>query len=397
MKLKLIFLTLFLATVQLAMAQVKFEAKVSRKKLGVNERLRIDFEMDWDVDIFEPPAFAGFTVVGSGPNPSISNALVNGKRLKIKTYNYFLEPTHKGKLTIKEAIVKLNGQTYKTLPVTVKVTSAVDNPKNDININENLYFIAEVSKSNPYLNEAITVVYKLYVSPRISVSNLGEFDNPKYSDFWSQAIDMKQLKIKSGEYKGAPYRYVVLRKTVLYPQKTGKLNIDPLSLTVSVDVPNNSRDIWGGRQYYTLNKTLATSNSIINAKPLPVEGKPDDFSGAVGSFDFEVIVNKTQLNTEESLDAKVLISGNGNLKLIDIPMLNIPNGLEQFEPQYNKCIKTNLTVTEGNISNTYTLVPEYKGKYQIPSISFSYFDLKTETYKRISSDEIVINVKKGSG
>ncbi|AXT61744.1 protein BatD [Aquimarina sp. AD10] len=398
MKLKLIFLTIFLASVQLTFAQVKFEAKVSKKKLGVNERLRVDFEMNQDGDNFTPPSFSGFTVVG-GPNQSISNSWINGKRSYAKTFSYFLEPTKRGRFTIKQATIEIKGQVYKTLPVTVNVTGAVDKPKDgnntDFVASENLHLVAEVSKANPYLNEAITVVYKLYVSPRISVSNWRELDSPTYSDFWSQAIDMKQLKIDNGEYNGEPYRFVVLRKTVLYPQKTGKLNIEPLTLTVSVDVPTKRRDIFGGRLYSTVNKTVAAGNRTINVKSLPEQGKPDDFSGAVGSFDFKVTTTKTELDATESLDAKVLVSGNGNLKLFDLPKLSVPTGLEQYEPEHNERVRTNLSGMGGNISDNYTLVPQYKGKYPIPSISFSYFDLKTESYKRITSDEIVINVKTG--
>lgn len=398
MKLKLIFLTLLLTTMQFALAQVRFEAKVSKKKLGVNERLRVDFEMNKDGDNFTPPSFSGFTVVG-GPNQSISNSWINGKRSYAKTFSYFLEPTRRGKFTIRQAIIEIDGQTYKTLPVSVEVTGAVDKPKDgddtDLLASENLHLVAEVSKSDPYLNEAITVVYKLYVSPRISVSNWRELDSPKYSDFWSQAIDMKQLKIENGEYEGEPYRYVILRKTVLYPQKTGKLDIEPLTLSVSVDVPTKRRDIFGGRLYSTVNKTVAAGNRVINVKSLPLEGKPEDFSGAVGKFEFKVTTNKIELDATESLDAKVLVSGNGNLKLFDLPKLNVPSGLEQYEPQHNERVRTNLTGMGGNISDTYTLVPQYKGKYPIPPISFSYFDLKTETYKTISSEEIIINVNNG--
>lgn len=398
MKLKLIFLTVCIAFSQLALAQVKFEAKVSKKKLGVNERLRVDFEMNKDGDNFKPPSFAGFNVVG-GPNQSISNSWINGKRSYAKTFSYFLAPTRRGKFTIKQATIEIDGEVYKTLPVTVQVTAAVDKPKDgnnsDFVASENLHLVAEVSKSNPYLNEAITVIYKLYVSPRISVSNWRELDSPKYSDFWSQAIDMKQLKIENGEYKGEPYRFVVLRKTVLYPQKTGKLNIEPLTLSISVDVPTSRRDIFGGRLYNTVNKTVAAGNRTIDVKPLPTQGRPDDFTGAVGSFDFEVIPNKTELDATESLEAKVLVSGTGNLKLFDLPKLTVPNGLEQYEPEHTERVRTNLTGMGGNISDTYTLVPQFKGKYPIPSISFSYFDLKTETYKSITSEEIVINVKTG--
>ncbi len=398
MKLKLIFLTLLFTTMQITWAQVKFEAKVSKKKLGVNERLRVDFEMNKDGDNFTPPSFSGFTVVG-GPNQSISNSWINGKRTYAKTFSYFLEPTARGSFTIKQAKIEIDGQVYKTLPIKVVVTGAVDKPKDgnnsDFVASENLHLVAEVSKGNPYLNEAITVVYKLYVSPRISVSNWRELDSPKYSDFWSQAIDMKQLKVENGQYNGEPYRYVILRKTVLYPQKTGKLNIEPLSLSVSVDVPSNRRDIFGGRLYTTVNKTVAAGSRTINVKPLPTQGKPNDFSGAVGDFSFKVETNKKELDATESLDAKITVSGNGNLKLFDLPKLTVPNGLEQYEPQHSERVRTNLTGMGGSISDTYTLVPQYKGKYPIPAISFSYFDLKTQTYKRITSDEIVIDVKKG--
>jgi len=398
-KRKIVLLVFFsLSVSSFSFAQVKFEAKVSKKKLGVNERLRIDFEMNQDGDNFSPPNFSGFKVA-AGPNQSISNSWINGKRTYSKKFSYYLSPTRRGTFTIKQATIEIGGQTYKTLPVTIKVTAAVDKPKDGNNsdyvASENLHLVAEISKSDPYLNESLTVIYKLYVSPRISVSNWKELDSPKYSDFWSQAIDMKQLKIENGEYKGEPYRFVILRKTVLYPQKTGKLNIEPLTLSIAVDVPSNRRDIFGGRLYSTVNKTVAAGNRTINVKQLPTEGKPTDFTGAVGSFDFDVIPNKTVLDATESLEAKVLVKGTGNLKLFDMPKLNVPSGLEQYEPEHTERVRTNLTGMGGTISDTYTLVPQYKGKYPIPPISFSYFDLKTESYKTVSSREIVINVKTG--
>ncbi len=398
MNIRLIFVALFLAVSQLGVAQVKFEAKVSKKKLGINERLRVDFEMNQDGDNFTQPSFKGFTVVG-GPNQSISNSWINGKRSYAKTFSYFLSPTKRGNFTIGQATIEIDGQIYKTLPVKVQVTAAVEKPKDGNNADyvasENLHLVAEVSKTNPYLNEAITVVYKLYVSPRIQISNLREIDNPKYSDFWSQAIKIGQLRVERGEYKGEPYNFVVCGKTVLYPQKTGKLEIEPLTLSIAVDVPTNRRDIFGGKLYSTVNKTVAAGTRTINVKPLPIEGKPDDFSGAVGSFDFKITPNRTELDATESLETKIQVSGNGNLKLFDLPKLSVPNGLEQYEPEHNERVRTNITGMSGSISDSYTLVPQFKGTYPIPPVSFSYFDLKTETYKRITSPEIVINVKNG--
>jgi hypothetical protein len=400
MTVKQFFIYIFLAVAASTslFAQVKFEAKVSKNKLGVNERLRIDFEMNKDGDNFVPPSFEGFDVVG-GPNTSVSNSWFNGKRSYKKTYSYFLSPQKRGTFTIKQAKIEIEGEIYKTFPVTITVTAAVDKPNgppdaSDI-ASEKIHLVAEVSKTNPYLNEAITVVYKLYVSPETGVSNWREKDNPRYNDFWSQNIEIKGLNIQNGKYKGEDYRYVVLRKTVLYPQKSGELKIEPLVLDITVEVPTNRTDIFGRALMTKVPQTVTAGSRTINVKPLPEKGKPADFKGAVGDFSLEVTTSKTELNATESLQAKVEVSGKGNLKLFELPKLTTPSSLEVFEPEHKENVRTSITGMQGNISDTYTIVPQYKGKYPIPSVSFSYFDLSTETYKRISSDEIVIDVLEG--
>jgi len=386
-------------TTSIASAQIKFEAKVSKTKLGINERLRIDFEMNKDGDNFTPPSFNGFTVVG-GPNTSVSQSWLNGKRSYKKTYSYFLAPKKRGQIKIMQATIEIDGEVYKTQVVSVNVTAAVKRPNDPDNAenvaSENIHLVAEVSNTNPYLNEAITVVYKLYVSQSTGVSNWREIDNPRYNDFWSQNINIKGLKIQNGSYKGDEnYRYVVLRKTVLYPQKTGELEIEPLSLDVTVEVPTKRRDIFGGRLMTQVNKRVSAGSRTINVKALPEEGKPDDFSGAVGDFKFNVITSKTELNASESLQARVEVTGKGNLKLFELPKIKLPNSLEVYEPEHNEKVTTTLSGMNGSISDNYTIVPQYKGKYPIPSISFSYFDPKQEAYKIVSSGEIVINVLEG--
>ncbi len=397
MKLKYLILSFLLCASGIIQAQVRFEAKVSREKLGINERLRVDFEMNEDGDNFNPPSFENFTVVG-GPNQKISTSFINGKMEYSKTYSFYLQPKKKGNLTIGQAEIIIDDKTYKTSPLKVEITSAVDKPKDgdstEMIAEDNLHLVAEVSKANPYLNEAITVVYKLYVSPRISVSNWRELDSPKYNDFWSQSIDIQQLRVENGEYDGEPYRYVVLRKTILYPQKTGELNIEPLTLSIAVDVPSERRDIFGSRIYKTVNKTVAANNKKINVKPLP-DGKPADFTGAVGKFDLNVTTSKSELNAGESLQAKVEIRGNGNLKLFDLPELTAPSSLEMYDPERRENVSTNLSGMQGSISQTYTIVPTRQGKYPIPALSFSYFDLATGTYKTLNSKELLINVKSG--
>ena len=143
---------------------VTFEMKLSKEKLGVNERLRVEFAMNKDGDNFNPPSFEGFRVV-MGPSQSISSSWINGKRSFSKSYSYILKPTAQGSFTIGQATIEIDGETYKTLPRKVQITAAVDNPNapktaDDV-ADESLHLVAQVSKGNPYLNEAVTVVYKL--------------------------------------------------------------------------------------------------------------------------------------------------------------------------------------------------------------------------------------------
>ena len=381
-----------------ASAQVTFEAKVSKKKLGVNERLRIDFVMNRDGDNFIPPGFENFTVVG-GPSQSINNSWINGKHTFSKTYSYFLSPDKRGTFTIGQAVIEIEGQIYKTSPVQVTVTAAVEVPADPNDPNyiaaKNIHLVAEVSNTNPYLNEAIAIEYKLYVSLNTGVENWREKDIPRYNDFWSQNIEIKGLKVENGKFNGEDYRYIVLRKTVLYPQTTGKLEIEPLTLDIDVQVPTSKTDFFGRRIMRTVSKTVTAGKRTIDVKPLPEEGRPLNFSGAVGEFSFNVTTSKDELQATEAFQTTVEVEGKGNLKLFNLPELSLPSSLEVYEPEHSVNVRTRLSGMEGRITDSYTVVPSYQGKYPIPSISFSYFDLKTERYETINSEELIINVLGG--
>lgn len=384
-------------------AQVQFDAKVSKTTLGLNERVRIDFTMNADGDNFSPPNFesSGFKVL-SGPSQMVSQSWINGRSTFNKAYSYTLMPLKKGSLIIKQASIEINGQIYKTTPIKINVTNAIDLPKDPnqepiVKADDNLYLVADISKANPYVNEPITVVYKLYFSYNIGITNWRELNKPKYNDFWSQNIDIKQLVAEEGIFKGERYRFVVLRKTVLYPQKSGKLEIEPLSLDIDCEVPSGKRNAWGQQLITQDSKRVSAGSKIINVKPLPEAGKPEDFTGAVGNFDFKVLPSRTTLQNGESLELKVSITGKGNLKLFNLPKPVVPPALEMYDPEHNENVSTPLTGMNGSISDKYTIIPQYKGNYPIKSMRFSYFDLASSRYKTITSPEIRINVLDGPG
>ena len=382
-----------------AMAQgVSFEAKVSKRTLGLNERLRVDFIMNENGDDFTPPSFSGFRVVG-GPNQSISNSWVNGKRSFSKTYTYFLTPTQKGALTIAQATIDIDGETYKTTPVKITVTEAVEVPRDpnspEYLIDDNLHLVAEISNTRPYLNEAITVVYKLYFRSPLRISDGRAVENPQFADFWSHNIDIPQLKVENSTYKGETYSVVVWKKSVLYPQKTGKLTLEPLSLSLVIDLPSNRRDFFGNRILQQSSRTITAGRRTIDVKSLPEKGKPANFMGAVGQFNFDALINKNTLKATESFEIKLKVTGNGNLKLFNLPKLVLPNTLEVFEPEHAENVKTTLSGMQGNIEDNYTVVTRFQGKYPVASVSFSYFDPKKEEYFTLRSSEHIVDVYGG--
>jgi hypothetical protein len=392
------YLILLFFSFQAMIAQVQFEAKVSKQTLGLNERLRIDFTMNDDGDNFTPPNFEGFKIV-AGPSQQVSQSWINGKSSFNKTYSYFLLPMQKGTLVIRQASIEIRGQIYKTSPIKINVTAAVEQPRdpNDTQVtaDQSLHLVAEISKTNPYLNEPITVVYKIYFSYNIGITNWRELDKPKYNDFWSQNIDIKQLVAEEGRYNGEKYRFVTLRKTVLYPQKSGKLVIEPLSLDVDVQLPSNRRNIFGQVLLVEDHKRVSAGAKTINVKALPEAGKPADFSGAVGRFNFKVTPSKTNIKSGESLDLDVSVSGTGNLKLFTLPKPIVPTALEMYDPVHNEQVSTPLSGMTGRISDKYAIIPQYKGKYPIKPMTFTYFDLGSQSYKTITSPEIMINVLEG--
>ena len=398
---KLAFFIVFIA--QFASAQVKFEADVSKNSLGINERVRIEFSMNEDGDNFNPPNFeaCGFRVVG-GPSQSISQSWINGRSTFQKAYTYILLPLQKGNLIIKQATIEINGQIYKTTPIKMTVGNAVQmeqerNPNDApvVNVDNNLYLVADISKANPYINEPTTVVYKLYFSNNIGISNFREVNKPKYNDFWSQNIEIKKLEAQQGIFKGQQFRFVILKKVILYPQKAGKLDLEPLALDIDVQMPIGRPNIFNQYQMGEDTKRVSAGNKIIVVKALPDAGKPTDFTGAVGKFDFNVTPSRTNLKAGESLSLNISVTGTGNLKLFTLPKPVVPPSLEMYDPEHKENIQTPLSGMTGSITDNYTIIPNEKGNFPIKGLRFSYFDLSSKTYKTITSNDLTITALDG--
>lgn len=388
---------LFFLFSQIIFAQVEFTAKLSRTKIGVNENVRIDFMMNVDGDHLELPDFEGFRVV-SGPFQQISQTVVNGKVSWSKSFGYTIQPTKQGVLTIGSATMTYRGQKYQTDPVKLTVTAPVERPNDPseplLNVEESVHLVAQVSKRNPYLNEPVSVVYKLYFKSDLAIRNFNMTASPEYNDFWSHNIEVKQFETEVENFKGEKYSSVIVKKVLLYPQKSGKLTIEPLDLEVALQVPTNRRNMFG-RVYHNTSTKLSTGVQNVDVKPLPEAGKPADFSGAVGAFDLIVTTDKTAIRQGETIEMDVTVSGKGNLELFSLPKPVFPSSLEVYDPIPKKQIIVGLSGMNGKVSEKYTIIPQFQGKYIIKPIHFSYFDLETRTYKTLTSKEIMIDMIDG--
>lgn len=429
------FIYFFVLTISLeAFAQeTEFTTEVSRKSLGQNEHLRVDFSINKNGDNFSAPNFDGFSILERGQ--SVQHINKNGKITQLIVFTFVLEPTRKGKLTIGEASIEVDNKIYKTKPISVTVTDAVQNPQNqtananplrgfgsgfpfgnfpfpgfdpfeeeeeDISdyeipevTSDEVFISAEVSKQNPYLNEAISIVYKLYVQDKYGFRQ-GVTTSPEFRNFVMEEEHIRDWKVSERMLNGKKYRVVTIKQLVLFPQKSGKVNIEPISVKLPMQIPTNKTDRFRRRLVISTEKNISGEAQVLDIKDLPQEGKPANFSGAVGSFSLETVLSKKEVKADETLNAKVKISGKGNFNLFEMPKLNFPSALEVYDPEQQQELTTSLSGIQGTVTNTYTIVPQYKGKYPIPSISFNYFNPETGKYVTEASNELLIDVTEGA-
>jgi len=396
---KFYILTILMFTTHVIFAQVEFKTVVSKNKLGVNQRFRIEFTVNKQgADNFKPPSFANFKIVG-GPSSSVNQSWINGKASYTQAYIYIIQPKKMGEFTLAPATIEYNDKIIKSNPVKITVTKEVEVPKDPNNpqyvAQQSIHLVAEVSNLKPYVGEGIYVVYKLYVSENINLYGSQVTETPQYKGFWNQDINVKQVNFKNGTYNGENYRYVILKKAVLIPQRSGNLVIEPIEMDFSVGIPTGRGDFFGNM--ITRNISYSTKSALkkVKVKALPEAGKPIDFSGAVGEFDFKVVANKNVLKANEAAQITVEVSGKGNLKLFEIPKITTPAELEVYTPEHNEKVVTSLNGLRGSISDVYTVVPQFKGKYKIPEITFSYFSTKEKKYNTIKVEAIIVDVTEG--
>jgi len=374
-------------------------ATVSKNKLGVNQRLRVEFAINKQgADHFKAPNFKNFKIVG-GPSQSVSQSWINGKSSFTQSYTYIIKPLRKGEFNLPSASIQFNGKTLKSKPVKIIVTDPVAIPKNpndpDYIAEQNIHLVAEVSKAKPYVGEGIYVEYRLYFSNNVGIYDNAVTESPQYIGFWNQEIKGNGSQVKTATYNGEQYRYAVLHKALLIPTKSGKLTIDPMKMDILVAVPTGRADFFGNAITRRVRKEYSSARKTVFAKELPTENKPESFTGAVGDFTYTLTSSKNVLKANESSTLKLSIAGKGNLKLFELPKIETPKELEVYQPERKEKVRITSSGLKGSITDNYTVVPEFKGKYKIPKTEFSYFNPKEKKYYTISTEDLFVDVTEG--
>ena len=402
------YILLFVSVVCSAAAN-EFTVKVSSSTVEVGQRFQVTFTINAQGGNFSQPSFDGLRILG-GPNQSQSMQVINGKVSQSNSISYILVASKKGTYTIGAASIEANGKTKKTNLVKIQV---VDNNPNGAEAQRNkdqkrkteaeqlkeyVFVKATVDKREAYVGEKVAVTYKLY--SRLNLSGLDLKEPTRFTGFWTQDLQTlygRNIQKSRENYQGQVYDIVELQQTLLYPQRSGDLTIDPLAIIAKVQIPRRAKtymeQFWGGG--YDVKEVVAASKPIkLKVNPLPSKGKPANFSGAVGKFKMKMSANKDSLLANESVNVTIDIDGTGNLPLISAPELKFPADFEVYDPDTKNSFKTTYNGSSGGKFFNYLVIPRHSGEFKLKPYEFSYFDLGTQRYNTITADSISIHVEK---
>lgn len=386
-----------------------FSAFVSKNKVSLDETFQVSFKIDnAQPQGIEYPSFDGFQVLG-GPNTSTSMQFINGNTSQSTTYSFYIRPKKEGKITIGPATVLVNGQKLTSQPIQMEVSPAGTSGNTASGGNETqrkdqsleaqlkdyIFLRAIVSDREVYMGEQLTVTYKLY--ERVRALNLIPEEPPRYEGFWVENIELKGAPAQNEIIDGVQYQTRIIKKDILFPQRSGKLTIDPMTLSCVVQVqaqPKQRRNLFDSffETYENYPYTFANSAVPVQVNALPVAGKPADFSGMVGVLDMEVTLDKTEVKTGDAVTFRIKYSGQGNIKDFREPRLEFPPDFDVFDPKVDESIAKNTGTVSGRRSFDYLIVPRNPGVYRLPEVTFSYFDTKKKDYVTHRSPQYTLTV-----
>ena len=387
---------------------IQFKAKAP-DVVNIDENFKLTYTVNSnDVGNFVAPKFTDFNYSGPSRSTRRKVQVVNGNmRKSVETsFSYYMQPKKAGTFEIGPARIEVNGETYKTNPVTVKVVEKSGKSANkqsgdgsskdkDGTISDDDIFLrVHFNKSSVYKGEHLLATVKLYT--RLDVAGLKQFEMPSFNGFWSQKIKTpNNIRFDREKVNGDIYKTGTLSKVLLFPQRSGEFTIDPAKIEIVVRQRVQSPSFFDSG-LRNISKSISSGKKSFTVQPLP-EDQPLSFSGTVGDFNISAKVDKKQVKANKAINFTVTVSGNGNLKLVDPFKVNFPADFDTFDPEVEQDISNFASGARGKKKMKYLLIPRYAGTFTIPSITFSYFNPKTEKYITEETKSFEINVAEGDG
>lgn len=397
-------------------SDVEFKAAAPAQVI-VGKPFQLTYSVNQRAKDLRAPEFKDFDyVAGPYTSQSSSTSFVNGKRTSsfTLTYTYTLMPNKEGSFTIPPATIKVDGDSYTSNGVRItvlppdNVSATKSNTSNhtkstpreaDNATAENIFMRTLVSKTRVHEQEAILLSYKLYFAG-VDVAQLTNNTRiPEFKGFLKQDLELGEIQTELEHYNGRNYQTAVLYRTLLFPQRSGDITIDPAQFEALLRVQNRAQvrsifdDFFGS--YTTVTKALTSQGITIHVSPLPA-GKPASFCGGVGQFNLSSTISNTELQANEAVTLKLTIQGSGNMKLLKTPTVDWPEGFEVYDPKVTNNFKNTTTGVSGTKTIEYLAIPRAGGTYTIPAIQFSYYDTQEDTYKTLSTPDYTLKIARSS-
>lgn len=414
---QLLFVILMLPMVTSAQ-EIIFKA-MARGEIRVGETVQVVFELNAEGENFRGPDFAGWRIL-NGPMSSTNSSIqvINGKMSQSYTqsFTYIVSASKEGTLTVGSASVMVNGKKYSSEPLSIKVLPAnaqanssgrQDSGQQGVS-DKDVFLKAIANKTKAVVGEQVIVTYRIYTRVPISSVNVSKLSS--FGGFWMKNLldDNDALQQSTTTIDGEEYVIADVRKVALFPQKTGKLKIDPMELECVAQIrtqPDRRRsrdpfesffnDPFFNRGISNVQKTLESEALEITVQPLPTEGKPNNFTGAVGQFGLESAIDRTNLKTNEAVNLSLTVTGSGNLELIDLPRPVFPPDFEVYDPKSSTNLKTGPNGVSGSKKTEFLFIPRVPGDFTIDPVTFTYFDPVKKAYQTLQSKAFTIHVEKG--
>lgn len=386
--------------------------------VAMGEQFRLGFTLNDRGTDLQLPDLSNFDVL-MGPSTSQSSSIqiINGKTTQTSSFSYIfiLRAKKEGKFSIRPASIKVNGKTYESNSLNIQVVKGQpqqaasqqggqqqaqqqqdETPAGSVS-KDNLFVRVAVDKTNVSKGEQILSTVKLYISQNVPLNGFDEVKLPSYEGFWTKDIDVPtQVNFTREVYNGKIYQVGVLKKTILFPQQTGNIRIDPFEITCLVRQRVTKQQGFFDDFFdnYRVVKAKVVSDPVtINVKDLP--NQPANFNGAVGNFSFSGTLDKTAAKSNEAMTLKLTVSGTGNLNLINPPKIELPQDFEAYEPKTSDKTVASDSGMSGSISFEYLFIPRFAGNFSIPAVQFVFFNPSTRQFVTKLTEAFNIRIEKG--